>query len=106
MRYEALARQQPRDRRIQLRYAELLSQGRDRKSRTAALTQWRRVVQQSIPRSAEWFRGKLGVAQTYFDMGEHQKARELIELLMTLYPDLGGPKLQQSFNDLLKRCQS
>ena len=106
MRYEALARQQPRDRRIQLRYAELLSQGRDRKSRTAALTQWRRVVQQSIPRSAEWFRGKLGVAQTYFDMGEHQKARELIELLMTLYPDLGGPQLQQSFNDLLKRCQS
>lgn len=105
IRYEKLARQQPLDRRIQLRYAELISQGRDRNSRMSALNQWRRVVQLSVPHSPEWFRGKLGVAQTYFDMGDRQKTRELIELLMTLYPDMGGPPLKKSFSDLLARCQ-
>ena len=103
--YRQLAKSQPRDRRIQLRYAELASLGRDRAAREEALTQWRLLVRQNKPRSNAWFRAKLGVAQTQFDKGEHERAKQMVELLKTLYPELGGPDLKQRFEALLKRIR-
>ncbi len=103
--YTEFATANPKDARIQRKYAELLAMGRDRASREAALKQWRVVVSLTRPRSAEWFRAKLGVAQAYFDKGDHSKTREVIELLTTLYPKMGGPELKQAFRDLLARCR-
>jgi|GEM_PF-4300934 len=101
--YRELAASRPRDRRIQLRFAELASLGRDRAAREEALKQWRLLVRQAKPRSKAWFRAKLGVAQTHFDKGEHEKSKQMVELLKTLYPELGGPDLKQRFEALLKR---
>jgi hypothetical protein len=103
--YQRLAATHRNNHRIQRRYAELLSLGRDRASREQALNQWRLIVSQSRPRSVDWFRGKLGVAQAHFDKGEHEKAKEVIELLMTLYPDMGSPELKASFQQLLGRAK-
>lgn len=103
--YASLAKRQPHQSRIQLRYAELLSQGKDRESRELAIAQWRSIAKQSRPKSPAWFRAKLGVAQSQFDKGDHQKAKEIVELLTTLYPQLGGPHLKRQFQQLLIRCQ-
>ena len=104
--YQKLAADHPEDERIQWRFAELISQGRDRESRTAALKQWRLLVRKSKPQSSNWFRAKLGVAQTHFNKGEHDKAKEIVELLMTLYPDLSSPDLKADFQRLLARCNT
>ena len=103
--YRRLAAEHPKHRRIQLRYAELAAMGRDRAAREEALNQWRKIVTQSKARSPEWFRAKLGVAQAYFDKGEHDKSKQMVELLMTLYPELGGAKLERRFQELLQRIQ-
>ncbi len=103
--YRELAGQHRGDRRIQLRYAELVAVGRDRAAREEALKQWRSIVKSSKPRSATWFRGKLGVAQTYFDKGEHSKAKQQIQLLSTLYPAMGGAELKSRFQALLQRIE-
>ena len=104
--YRRLAAEHIDNQRIQLRLAELLSLGRDRTARSEALEQWRLIVRQSQPRSASWFRAKLGVAQAHFSMGDHQQSRELIELLMALYPDLGGAELKPLFEQLLEKTQT
>lgn len=104
--YRRLATTYPQNLRVQMRLAELLSLGRDRASRDQALEQWRAVVGLSQPRSERWFRGKLGVAQAHFDKGDHQKAKQIVELLMTLYPDLGSPRQQAAYQRLLDRVKS
>lgn len=104
--YTKLAKLYPNSARIQLRYAELVSTGRDRKSRELALAQWRSIARKSKPQSPNWFRAKLGIAQTQFDMGEHSKAQQIIELLAALHPEMGGDKLKQAFMTLLQRSKN
>ena len=100
--YADLATAHPRNIRIQRRYAEVLSAGDDVSD---ALEQWRIVVRRSRPRSPDWFRGKLGVAQAHFVAGEKARALELIEVLKALHPELGGPELKASFEALLRRAR-
>ena len=103
--YALLAKQYESDSRIQVRYAELLSLGRDRQSRIDALAQWRVVVSRSRPRSRKWFRGKLGVAQAHFDMGHPSKAKEIVQLAISLHPELGGSGLKYDYLALLAKCE-
>lgn len=102
--YKELAEGHPRNARIQRRFAELLSLGMDRRAREAALTQWRLVLRKSRPYTQAWFRGKLGVATAHFDLNDRKHAQEMIELLMSLHPQMGGPELKRSFTSLLQRC--
>ena len=104
--YARLADTFPTHRRIQRRYAELLSLAQDRTSRDAALEQWRLVVRQCRPRTRDWFRGKLGVATAQYHLGNRRQAREIIELLKSLYPEMGGPELKRDFMRLLQRCET
>ena len=103
--YEKLAEAHPNDFRIQRRYAELLTDDKSPASQKASLDQWRKVVRQAKKRSTDWFRGKLGVAQAHFDLGEQAKTKELIEYLQAIYPDLGGRDLKLRFEMLLSSCR-
>jgi tetratricopeptide (TPR) repeat protein len=103
--YTQLAEGHPRNARIQRRLAELLSLGKDRRARQAALTQWRLVVRKSRPYTQAWFRGKLGVATAHFDLNDRKHAQDMIELLMSLHPKMGGPELKRDFTSLLQRCR-
>ena len=104
--YARLAKASPRNSRVQRRYAELLALQLGTAAREAALAQWRLVVRQSAPRSTDWFRGKLGVATAHYHLRNRQQAREMIELLMSLYPEMGGPELKRDFMHLLQRCKT
>ena len=103
--YAKLAENYREDLRIQRRYAELLALGRDRQSRAAALAQWRRIVRLSQPQTYYWFRGKLGVAQAHFDAGSPEKAKQIIDLVLSLYPDLTGSGLGPAYQQLRARCE-
>ena len=78
---------------------------KDRRARQAALMQWRTVVRKSRPYTQAWFRGKLGVATAHFDLNDRKHAQDMIELLMSLHPKMGGPELKRDFTSLLQRCR-
>ena len=101
--YRRFAENSPQDLNIQLRYAELLSGIHTRDAQHRAMQQWRFVGQLSPKRSQTWFRVKLGIAQAHYELGERDKARDLIAYLSALYPDLGGENLKARFAELARR---
>jgi tetratricopeptide (TPR) repeat protein len=105
--FRSLAEQQPGNGEIQERFAELLSDGRAEGSTWhEAVSQWRRVVANSQPASRRWFRAKLGLAQVHLRMGNAQQAADMVRLLSTLHPDLGGPELKEQFEALLAKAEA
>ena len=99
---EQLAKQGPDDGAIQEEYALLLAAQGDRD----ALGQWRRVLGKSRPATDRWYRAKYAIAELHYKMGDRERAAQMIRLLRTLYPDLGGRGSQARFEALLDRCES
>ena len=102
-RYAAFAEQHPNDIGIQRRYAQLLKEHNRRDTRQQALDQWRRVARLEEKQSVDWFAAKLEVANAHLNLGDRQEARDLVEYLTALYPDLGGAALRNQFEQLLER---
>lgn len=105
-RYRDFAKAFPSNTAVQRRFAELLAGIPTQESREMSLIQWRKIVKQNKPRSTTWFRAKLGVARAHFELGQRKQAKELIEYLQTLYPQMGGPALREQFDQLLKVCRT
>ncbi|MBN2217831.1 MAG: hypothetical protein JW719_10705, partial [Pirellulales bacterium] len=104
-RYAPLVRAQPDDAKLGEAYAQLLAAGADRRSREAALVEWRRLESRSKPGSPRWFRAKYAIAELHLALGRPDRARKMIELLVLLHPDLGGPAMKARFEQLLACCQ-
>jgi hypothetical protein len=101
----SLARDFPRDQRIQQQYAAALADSQDAAHLHAALDRWRLLEQANRPGGDAWFRAKYGLALTHWKLGNCERAARLIELTQVLHPTLGGPQLKTKFLELLERCR-
>ena len=98
---ERLAKESPRDGRIQEEYARVVFvAGRD-----DALEKWREVEKKSRRGSDRWFRAKYYQALAHERQGDKQAAALIVKLLRAQYPELGGTDLKPKFLDVLARCQ-
>ncbi len=95
--FEALAKEFPNAANVQIGYAECLSAAQDN---AAALTQWRKVAQNSKEFSSQWYRAKYEVASLLVKTGQKDKAVEMVKLLKLLRPDLGGEEWSEKFEKL------
>lgn len=102
--YRRVVDRLPDDGRVQESYAFLLLDSGDPQRLAEARERWRQVLRRSRPQSTRWFRAKYSIALAHYKMGNQQQAAKIIQLTRTLYPDLGGPKLQQEFGSLLDKA--
>ncbi len=58
----------------------------------------------SQPTIAGWYQSKYELAKLHLRHGDAKRAKEMIELLQTLHPDLGGEESKAKFQALLKAC--
>ena len=89
---------------VQAAYASLLSEGTSTADQQAALEKWREVERRSKAGTARWFQAKLGLATGHLQLGNRDRARQIIELTKLLHPDLGGEPFQSQFLAVLKQC--
>lgn len=100
-----LSRAHPDDGEVQWRYAELLSAAPDRASQFAARDAWRNVLRRTPANTSKWFEAKLAVAQAHYALGQWSDAAQMIEVLRTVQPELGGPAMKTKFLELLAKCK-
>jgi tetratricopeptide (TPR) repeat protein len=93
-RLQQLRKLYPRDARI----AELLGLCYLQTERyQSALSVWRALIEGSKEGTRLWFRAKLNLVTSLRRSGQPDQAREVLELVEVLYPELGGPALRQQF---------
>lgn len=90
---------------IQEEYAMLLSQQRDAHFRRQALERFRIIVQYSPEASPRWFRAKYMLAWLHLQLGNPAHALDVIRVLETIHPELGGDDLRDRFLRLKELCQ-
>ncbi|MCA9271356.1 MAG: hypothetical protein KDA41_22890, partial [Planctomycetales bacterium] len=90
---------------IQEAYAQLLLESSNRDSLSSALDAWRNLQRRARPQTELWYRAKYGAALAHYRLGERQQAAQMIELLATVQPELGGPESKQRFLTLLEACR-
>jgi tetratricopeptide (TPR) repeat protein len=94
----------PQDGAIQEAFAQLLSQGTERKEWETGLGQWRKIAARSQPQSARWYRAKYAVADLQQRLGDAPAAVQLIRYLQETPPGLPA-EWQGPFEQLLKKCE-
>jgi hypothetical protein len=103
-RIKALAKDNPKNRKIQAAYASLLLEQSDRGGWSDALKKWREIETRSRRTSPEWFEAKYGQARAKYKLGETQQAARIIRMTQVLHPDLGGAAMAKRFRALLALC--
>ena len=103
---DTLVQGAPNDVGLRVTFARSLSQSNQLGDLRRALEQWRLVLQHHAPQSPDWFRAKYEIAKIHHNMGHSQRAAEIIRLLTTLHPDLGGKELRHKFQTLLAECDT
>jgi hypothetical protein len=103
--FRKLSAAQPDHPEIQRGLAELLLAAGDRDSLLAARDAWRNVLRRARPNSPLWFEAKYSTALAHYKLGDKQQAAQMIELLQSVQPELGGAETKQKFLQLLAKCQ-
>jgi len=93
-----LAADNPRDGNVQEALALGLWEAKDE----GALRAWQNIESKSRSGSDRWLRAKLYEARIYARTGEQARARQTVNVVKTLYPEMGGPGLQRQFLEILK----
>ncbi|QGJ71505.1 Hypothetical protein PBC10988_32120 [Planctomycetales bacterium 10988] len=99
--YHTLVKENPKDAQLLQDYAELLSESDSPADWEAAIPLWRRLERGSKAGTDRWFEAKFFLARTYLKQGDKERARELLFVLKTLYPDFGGETQRAKFQSLL-----
>ncbi|HEY4312774.1 MAG TPA: hypothetical protein VGN12_25210 [Pirellulales bacterium] len=94
-----LAAARPRDGRIQEALATALYEAQD----SGALAAWQNVEVKSRSGSDRWLRAKLYEALIYDRDGDHVRAAQTVNVVKTLYPEMGGADLKRQFLEVLER---
>ncbi|MES1213158.1 MAG: hypothetical protein ABUL64_01090, partial [Singulisphaera sp.] len=68
-----------------------------------ALAAWQNIEVKSRSGSERWLRAKLHEALIYEQQGDRQRAAQAVNVVKTLYPEMGGPELKRQFLEVLKR---
>jgi tetratricopeptide (TPR) repeat protein len=89
-----LRSEHPRDPRI----LELLGECLARQRRfPAAIEIWRRLIAGLPAESPGWYRAKLQLIDNLRRSGKSAEARDVLDLLEAIYPELGGPRFRDRF---------
>lgn len=91
---------------IQEGYADGLLAGSDKPSLEQALDQWRRISARSKPRTPRWFKAKYNIALAQYKLGDRAAAKQLLLYSLETPPGLEGTGWQQSFTELLRKCEA
>ena len=95
-RLQQLRKKYPRDARI----AELLGLCYSQTQRYQSATLiWRSIIVGTKEGSPLWFRAKLNLVSSLRRAGQSEQAREVLQLVEVLHPELGGPPLRQQFRN-------
>jgi hypothetical protein len=103
--YQKLVAAHPDSGPIQEGYAELLLEGDDKDSLTAALAQWRIIAKRAKPQSDLWRKAKYSVALAQFKLGDKAGAATLLRYVLHTPPGLAGTAWEEKFAALLKQCE-
>jgi len=91
---------------IQEEFALLLARQSDVKLRQESLERFRAIAQGVPEGSPRWFRAKYMTAWLHAQLGNSGQALDMIRVLETIHPDLGGDELRDRFLRLKKVCES
>jgi tetratricopeptide (TPR) repeat protein len=70
-----------------------------------ALDIWDEVDAGMKEGTPEWFDAKYNRALCYFNLGDKSRALDIIKIIETLNPAMGGPEMKQKFEELKKKCK-
>jgi hypothetical protein len=84
--YRALVLAYPNSGRVQIGLAQLLLDGTDAASWSAALDQWRRVAARLKPNSEDWYLAKYSIASAYLKLGKPTEAAKRLRYLKATSP--------------------
>lgn len=104
--YRGLSQEQPNDPKIQVAFARLLLRSPEKNDITMALEHWRMLASRTKPGSDLWFESKWGIAKAHLEMGEPDRAVQIISVVTALHPELGGTARRQQFEELLRLCDA
>lgn len=99
-----LAKANPDNGDIQVKYAELLLAADDTPSLKLALDRWRIIASRSKPRTPRWYQAKYSVALAQFKLNDRASAATLLKYLLETPPGLKGSEWEAPCADLLRRC--
>ncbi len=100
-----LLQSNPRDPGLLTSYAQLLMKFGLRARTAEAQAVWKRLESGCKSGSADWFEARYQFARCDLELGSPDKALKLIGVTKVLYPQLGGPEIQQKFLSLQEACQ-
>ncbi len=104
--YAELAVREPARGDVQEAMVLLLVRKGDTASVESALHRLRELTQRSPEGSPRWFRAKYLTAWCLMRLDRCRQAAELIAVVETLYPDLGGDETRELFVQLKRQCAS
>lgn len=101
--YQSMLEQEPRNRQLVRKCAELLASTGDPRELRLAYDYWKRLV--SLERQGErsWLEARFELADCGLELGQVEEARKLVGVTKLLYPELGGADLRRRYADLEAR---
>ena len=98
--YEAALERDPSNLDRQRRFAHWLAESTAAQDHQRAVEVWRQITAASEKYSDQWWEGKFEAARLLAQQGQRTRARQAIELLEILRPDLGGEAWKPRFLEL------
>jgi tetratricopeptide (TPR) repeat protein len=102
---EQLAREFPRDGRIQEAHAQLLLDGTTASDWRVAAEKWHTIEARSKRPSERWFRAIYAQALAQKRLGKPKQTVKMIKLTEAMHPELGGPEMKARFLELLEEAK-
>ncbi|MGB9689879.1 tetratricopeptide repeat protein [Thermogutta sp.] len=100
-----LAQEFPENGEIQENLALLLAYADDDALRSESLQKFQEIARRTPEGSPRWFRAKYMTAWLLHNLGKTRDAWDVLSLLETLHPDLGGEPLRSKILSLKEQCQ-
>ncbi len=107
-RFERLARDRPRDKKIQIDFAQLLLESSEPETLGKAIVQWRKVASHVPPDSDDWYRARYSIALAFSrrnQTGDRAEAAKRLKYLKAI-SRVDQTVWKDRVNQLLDRCRS
>lgn len=97
---ETIQDQNPKQLKPRLILAELLSTSEDESQVRSSLQAWRRILQDTKPKSTPWFTAKYFIAQSHLRLGDSKSAATVLKLIKAIPPGWKESELSSQFDQL------
>ena len=103
--FRELLKARPQDPDLTTSFAQLLMKFGQQARTEEAQRLWKRLESQHKSGSRGWFDARYQFIRCELDLGNPDKALKLIGVTKVLFPQLGGPDIQQRFKSLQEACE-